>query len=97
MQNSLNRIGRSVSGLRKEVVQTAGTLHHPDHLDTVWDDAVEDEIAAYGKIPAVLGDVRSCWPQLRMVGQEDTFFLDLIQEAVCRSGIVLGDIEPEID
>lgn len=42
MQNSLNRIGRSVSGLRKEVVQTAGTLHHPDHLDTVWDDAVED-------------------------------------------------------
>jgi hypothetical protein len=32
-----------------------------------------------------------------MVSQEDNFFLDLIQEAVCCSGIVLRDIQPEID
>ena len=82
---------------RKEVVQTAGTLHDPDHLDTIGDDAVEDEIAAHGKIAAVHGDVQSCWPQLRVVSSEGACVLDLLQEAVCCSGIVLRDIQPEID
>src|SRR5215467_4356824 len=90
-------IGRKVSCSRKEIVQTAGTLHNPDHLNTVWDEAVEDEIAAHGKIPAVRGNVRSCWPQLRMVGEKGQLVLDLIQQAIRCAGVVLGNIQPEID
>ena len=72
-------------------------MHHPDHLDAVRDQTVQDEIAAHGKIPAVRGDVRACRPQPRVGGQQGAFVLDLIQQAVSRAGTVLGDIEPKID
>src|SRR5882724_481494 len=74
-----------------------GSLHHPAHLDAVRNEAVQDEIAAHGKRAAVRGDVWTCRSKLRVGSQQGAFVLDLIQQAIGRAGIVLSDIQPEID
>jgi hypothetical protein len=60
----------------------AGPLHDPDRLDTIRDNAVQDEITAHGKIPTALGDIRTCWPKLWVNSQQGALILDLIKHVV---------------
>jgi hypothetical protein len=53
-------------------------LAPPGPPDALRDDTVQYEIAAHMKILAVLGDVRACWPRLRVASQQGALVPDLI-------------------
>ena len=59
------------------------------HLDTVLNRAVEDEVVTDGRATHARTQVRAGWAKIRLGPQQFTLFVDRIQEAVCGLGSVL--------
>ena len=72
-------------------------MNHPDDVDAAGDLTVEDQVAPDRKIAEIGTDVRAGRTKAWMLGKQMAFRIDLIENAVGRRRIVLGDIDPEFD
>lgn len=48
-------------------------------------------------MPELLGDIWPGLPQLRVLGKQPAFLLEGIEQVICGNGIILRDVEPDID
>lgn len=71
-------------------------MDHPDDFDATSDFTVKDQIAANRKVAKIGADVRPGGAEARLPGEQVAFRLDLIENAIGRGRIVLGDITPRV-
>ena len=81
----------------KQAREVPCAVNHPDDVDAAGDLTVEDQVAPDRKIAEIGTDVRAGRTKAWMLGKQMAFRIDLIENAVGRRRIVLGDIDPEFD
>ena len=57
-------------------------MYHSHQLNPARNHPVEHQIASYWQIPEVLGNIRPCLPQFRILCKQLAFLLDAQEDAV---------------
>jgi len=80
-----------------QTVESSRTMHYPHDLDTIRKEPVKDQVVADGPMAERGGDVGPRATATGILGEEDAFAVNFFKESVRGVGVVVRDVDPDID
>src|ERR1041385_4093114 len=72
-------------------------MQHADHLDSIFNRSVEDDVVTNRKTSQILCKVRSLTSEFWHSGQHLAFLVDCIEPTICGRRILFCDVKRNLD
>ncbi len=78
----------------QQAIESASAVYD---IDTISHQPIKDQVVADRPVANLRGDVRTGTAETWILGKEDELAVDLFKESVRGVGVVLGDVDPDVD